>query len=185
MPNNNTIAIAKCAGGGLPSNAQGASSTSEIQFKKDVVEGGTTTTRNLTVAVPGANRIKNKPVSIKIWGRSTTSGASNLTLKIYSGADISTGTSIATSGAIAVGSTLSSNFYLECVGVWDSDSDKFQGRFNGHVNGTAVAYTIDSSVTVPAIDPSLETWFLSASLQYSASNAANLAILDGFEVNML
>jgi hypothetical protein len=139
----------------------------------------------LTVAVPGANKIKNKPISIKVWGRSVTSGASNLTIKMYSGADVTTGTSIATSGAIAVGSTLSSNFYLEAIGVWDSDSDKFQGRFNGHVNGTAVAYTIDSSVTVPAIDPSLETWFLSASGQFSASNAANLCVLDGFQVDAL
>jgi hypothetical protein len=135
MANVNTIAQAKVAGGGLPSNAQGASSTAEFQFKKDVLEGATTTTRNLTVAVPGANKLKNKPISIKVWGRSDTSGASNLTIKIYSGADITTGTSIATSGAIAVGSTLSSNFYLEAIGVWDADSDKFQGRFNGHVNG--------------------------------------------------
>jgi hypothetical protein len=183
MPNANTIAQAKVAGGGLPSNSQGASSTSEFQFKKDVVEGGTTTTRNLTLAVPGANRIKNKPIRIKVWGRSVTSGASNLTIKIYSGADISTGTSIATSGAIAVGSSLSSNFYLEAVGVWDADSDKFQGTFEGHVNGTAVARAIDSSVTIPAIDPSLETWFLSASGQFSASNSANLCVLDGFEID--
>jgi hypothetical protein len=94
------------AGGGLPSNAQGASSTAEFQFKKDVLEGATTTTRNLTLAVPGANKLKNKPISIKVWGRSVTSGASNLTIKLYSGADVTTGTSLATSGAIAVGSTL-------------------------------------------------------------------------------
>jgi hypothetical protein len=56
---------------------------------------------------------------------------------------------------------------------------------------TAVALlVIDSSstltsVTIPAIDPSLETWFLSASGQYSASNAANLCILDGFQVDAL
>jgi hypothetical protein len=81
--------------------------------------------------------------------------------------------------------SVSGNFYLEAVGIWDATSDKFQGTFEGHVNGTAVARAIDSSVTVPAIDPSLETWFLSASGQFSASNASNAAILDVFEIEAL
>jgi hypothetical protein len=183
MPNNNTIAIAKCAGGGMPSKGQGQSSTAEFQFASSIVEGGTTTSKNLVLYVPGSNRVKNRPIIFQLWGRSVTVGASNLTIQLYHGAALTT--SLATSGAIAVGSGLSSSFYLEMKGVWDSDSSKFQGTFQGYVNGTAVARVIDSSVILPAIAPSLETWILSASGTYSASNAGNVCILDGFEVGAL
>lgn len=183
MPNNNTIAQAKVAGGGLPSDSLGASSTSEFAFSKTVVEGGTSTSRNLSIAVPGAEKLKNKPIRIRAWGRVTGGTTTNFTVKIYSGT-VAAGTSLATTGAIAVNS-VSGNFNLVIEGVWDSTSDKLQGIFKGHVNGTAVAQVITSSVTQPAIDPSLETFALSASGQFSGSHASNAAILDGLELEAL
>jgi hypothetical protein len=179
MPNANTAVQAiTAANGRLPSDALGASSTAEFQFSKS--------SSRYVLTLPGSSKCINRPIRIKAWGRVTGGTTTNFTVKLYSGssATIGSNTSIATSGAIAVNS-VSGNFWLEAEGVWDSTSDKFQGLFRGHINGTAVAAAILSSVTQPGADPSTEGNGLTVTGTFSASNASNAAILDGFEVEVL
>lgn len=157
----------------LPSDALGASSTSEI----GVTKGGV----NITLPFEGSNINKQRPFLLKIWGRSTTAGgASNLTVKIYYGT-VAAGTNIASTGAVAAGSSVSSNFYLECVGLVDSTSQKMNGLLRGWVGATAVAQAFATAVPT-AVDPSVEGTSFSCSIQFSASNAGIFAIVDGFEV---
>jgi len=181
MPSNNiAVQALSAANGRLPSDAGGASSTAEFQFSKS--------SSRFILYAPGSDKLKNRPFVVRLWGRATGGTTTNLTIKLYSGisATIGSNTSIATSGAIAVNS-VSGNFHLESQMIWDSTSDKYQGVFQGHVNGTAVARAINSSVTVPASDPSVAegTNGFTATGTFSASDAGNLAILDGFELEIL
>ena len=154
----------------LPSDAIGASSTSELQFTKSGV--------NCTCPFEGSNVNRNRPFFIRLWGRATGGTTTNLTIKLYYG--LATGTNLATSGAIAVNS-VSGNFFLEALVVVDNTSLKMQGLLKGWVNATAVAQAFLTTATT-ATDPSVEGNSFSVTAQFSASNAGNLAILDGFEV---
>lgn len=160
----------------LPSDALGASSTSELQ----VTKGGTL----VTLPFEGSNVNKQRPFLLKIWGRSTTAGgASNLTVKIYYGTSSTIGNNvnIASTGAVAAGSSVSSNFYLECLCIVDSTSQKINGLLRGWVGATAVAQAFATAVPT-GVDPSVEGNAFSATIQFSASNAGIFAIVDGFEV---
>lgn len=168
------------AGKFAPSAAGGASSTSEFQFADS-------SSNALLAYLPGSSALANKPFRIMAWGRVTGGTTTNFTVKVYYGT--TSGTSLATSGAIAVNS-VSGNFMLFLDVVWDSTSGKIQGRFSGHVNGTAVAAAILSSVTTPGSGTlpsaaSASTIAVSASGQFSASNASNAAILDGLQVEVI
>ena len=181
MPANSIAVQAMTAANGrLPSDAAGASSTAEFLFAKS-------SSRYILYA-PGSNKLLNRPFRVHLWGRATGGTTTNLTIKLYSGisATIGSNTNIATSGAIAVNS-VSGNFRLVSDMVWDATSDKYQGVFYGHINGTAVSDTINASVIVPASDPSVAegTNGFTATGQFSASNANSLAILDGFELEVL
>lgn len=169
MPQADTVARAAL----LPSDALGASSTSEISFSKAGV--------NLTLPLDGSNVFNKRPFRIKVWGNTTTGASTNLTIKLYYGT-VAAGTNIATSGAIAVNTT-SANWYMSVLVNIDSVSKKLQGIIeDGWINATAIAgVTLTSGAT--AVDPSLEnTNLFSASLTHSSSNAANLTIIDGFEL---
>ena len=168
MPNTNTFQRAAL----LPSDALGASSTSEIQFSK----GGA----NCLCYIDGSNILADRPFRVKVWGRSTTGASTNVTIKIYLG--LTTGTNIATSGALAVNST-SANWYLSCLVLVDPTSKKLQGIIEeGWVNVTAVA-TATLTAATSGVDPSLEgTNYFSASVTHSASNAGTSSILEGFEL---
>lgn len=181
MPSNSTAVQAMTAANGrLPSDSGGVNSTAEFQFSKS-------SSRYILYA-PGSNKLRNKPFRIRAWGRVTGGETVNLTIKLYSGisATIGSNTSIATSGAVAVNS-VSANFYLEAQMVWDSTSDKYQGVFRGWINGTAVAITINSSVTVPASDPSVAegTNGFTCTGTFSSAHANTLAVLDGLELEVL
>lgn len=179
MPNNNTVAQAILANGkpaAFPSDSLGASSTTEAQFSQS--------SSRYILYLPGSLKASRRPIKIRAWGRVTGGTTTNFTAQIYMGssATIGSNTSIATSGARAV-NAVSGNWLLECRGIWDDTSDKFQGVFRGHVNGVAVTDTILSSVTTPAVDPSTEGQGLTVTGTFSANNAGNTALLDGFEVN--
>lgn len=177
MPNNNTISQALTAAGGrLPSDAGGASSTAEFQFSKS--------SSRFIARMPGSDRFKERPFKVKVWGRVTGGTTTNFTVNLDHGtsATISSNTTIATSGAIAVNSE-SGNFLLEAICLWDDTSDKLQGSFNGWINNTAVAVTVNTEVgTVDLVD---EDDGFTVTGTFSASNASNAAILDGFEVEAI
>lgn len=165
------------AGNFPPSAAGGASSTSEFQFADSAGNA-------LVAYIPGSNKLSNKPFRVRAWGRVTGGTTNNFTAKIYYGS--TSGTSLATTGAIAVNS-VSGNWMLVLDCVWDSTSGKIQGIFKGHVNGTAVAQAILSSVTTPGstVLPSTASStsiYFSASGTFSGSNAGNAAYLDGLTV---
>lgn len=172
MPNANTTARAPL----LPSDALGASSTAEVGFTK----GGV----NITLPMEGTNILNKRPFRIKIWGNTTTAASTNLTVKIYLGT-VAAGTNLATSGAIAVNTT-SANWYMSILCNIDSVSKKLQGIIEeGFINATAIATAVLTTGGT-AVDPAVEGVSLfSASLQHSSSNAANLTILDGFELEPL
>jgi trimethylamine:corrinoid methyltransferase-like protein len=92
MPNVSTLAFAQ----ELPGAAQGASSTSEIQFKN-------LTAANAVISVNGAV-LKNAQFILRAAGRAVGGTTTNLTIKLYDGAAL--GSIIFTSGAIAVNSSL-------------------------------------------------------------------------------
>lgn len=177
MPNSNTIAQAKIAGGYGASDTLGASSTSETQFTKG--------SKLIVLAVPGAE-VGNMPIRIKMWGRVTGGTTTNFTASVYNGKETTIGsnTSIATTGAKAVNST-SGSFLLKIEGVWDSTSKMLMGNMTGHVAGTTVAQAIISSVATPNATPADNTIYLSSTLTFSGSHASNAAVLDGFEVDRM
>lgn len=171
----------------LPSDAIGASSTSELQ----VTKGGVL----VTLPFEGSNQNNKRPFTIRVWGRGATSGASNVTVKLYYGGSTTIGsnTNIASSGAVAWGSTVTSNFYLEAFCLVDSTSKILNGLLKGWISATAVAQAFLTNAAT-AVDPSLEitpsatataasvtTNQFSLTIQPSASNAANLWTVDGFE----
>lgn len=160
----------------LPSDSLGASSTSELQ----VTKGGVL----VTCPFEGSNQYNKRPFALKIWGRTTTVGASNLTVKIYYGISTTIGSNfvLASSGAVAAGSGVNSNFYLETRCLLDSTSKIINAvLWPGFIGATVVAAAFGTQVT--AVDPSVEALAqaFSATFQFSASNAGNLAIADGFE----
>src|SRR5262245_56066444 len=110
----------------LPSDAIGASSTSEISFTKSSV--------NVTCPLEGSNINNKRPFYVRLWGRATGGTTTNLTIKLYYGS-VASGTNIATTGAIAVNSA-SGNFFLEGMVIVDSTSLKLQGLLKGWVNAT-------------------------------------------------
>jgi hypothetical protein len=178
MPSNDTIAQAMTTDGKAkcPSDTSFASSTTETQFTK----GGTL----LALYLPGSDKVKNKPIRIKAWGRVTGNTTTNFTAQVYSGTSTTIGsnTSIATTGAKAVNSTKGS-WMLVIEGVWDADSKMLMGNMYGHVAGTTVAQAIISSVATPNKDTTTEGLGLTVTGAFSASDAGNKAYLDGFELN--
>lgn len=172
MPASDTVQRAAL----LPSDAIGASSTSELQ----VTKGGVL----VTCPFEGSNQYNKRPCLLKTWGRTTTVGASNLTVKFYYGISTTIGSNfvLASSGAVAAGSGVSSNFYLEVRCLLDSTSKIINPELlPGHIGATLVAAAFGTQVT--AVDPSVEALAqaFSLTIQLSASNAGNLVIVDGFE----
>lgn len=163
------------AGGRLPSDALGASSTAEFQFSKSA--------SRYRLAVPGSGALDHTPFKVKCWGRATGGTTTNLTINLDWGgsATISSNTTFATTGAIAVNSE-SGNFYLEALCIADATSEKLQGNFNGWVNNTAVDTTINTEVGT--VDLSDEELFVTCTGTFSASDAASLAVLLGLELEV-
>lgn len=168
MPNTNTSTRAAL----LPSDALGASSTSEFQFTKAAA--------NCVLNFEGSNVLNKRPFRIKVWGRSTTGASTNLTIKLYLGT--TSGTNLATSGACAV-NTVSANWYMSVLVQVDSVSQKLQGIIEeGWINATAIATAV-LTTGATAVDPAIEgTTTFTVSGTHSASNAGTTSVLEGFEL---
>lgn len=169
----------------------GGTSTSEKQFLSATASGGVAAGGLCQCRIPGSNVLKNRPFIVRVGGRVTGGGSTNFTVKVYYGnsTTISSNTSLATSGAIAVNSA-SGDFFLELTCSWDNTSQKIGGVFYGWVNATAVAQVILSNLPTAvdlATEPALTTNsgtqnVLSVTGQFSSGFAANIAYVDVFEV---
>jgi len=169
VPNANIIA--RC--GTLPGAAQGASSTSELQFA-----GADSAQANVRVS-PGY--LANRQFVLKAGGHATGGTTTNLTVKLYLGksATIGSNTLIFTSGAVAINS-VSGNWELEAILIADVTSLKIQGVAYGALNNTAVAQAAIAAVTTT--NPNTTEQAFTVTLQFSVSHANNAAICDYFEV---
>jgi hypothetical protein len=164
---------------------QSGTSTTETAFTSD---GTIPVVLDLPTAGELANT--NGPTTaifkVRAYGRVTGGTTTNFTAVLYSGtsATLSSNTAIETSGAVAVNS-ISTNWALETTIVWDTTSDEMHGRGWGMVDDTvtAVAALTNSPTSVdPAGDTSLG---FVVSWQFSAGNASNAAVLDGFVLEVL
>lgn len=123
---------------------------------------------------------------VKASGRVTGGTTTNFTPVIQLGSSITaaSNTAVASATARAVNST-SSNWYIEAQFIWDFTSKRLGGAFWA-VNGSA--QTLDAQATVTAqtaIDWTTSGNGFSVSALFSATNAGNLAYLDGLTLEVV
>lgn len=160
---------------GLPGAAQGASSTAEFQF----VDNQSTPVR-AQVKVKHAS-LEKRIFRVRAFGTVTGGTTTNFTVKLDYGvsATIGSNTTIADSGAIAVNSE-SGNWKIEAELYLDSVSGKLQGRFNGWINGTEKADTVNTEIA--SLTELTEELGFTVTGTFSASNAGSGAKCEGFEI---
>ena len=107
------------------------------------------------LGVPLPPKIGNEqiPIDVNLSGYVKTLAASNVTIKIYNGVSATVGndTALATTGAVSVG-TMSCPFFLHIKGIYDSVSGKFQGYYDGQLNGTVISPTTFTAVPTGITD---------------------------------
>jgi hypothetical protein len=101
----------------------------------------------LVVPIPPKVGLEQVAFDVNWSGYVKTTNAGNVTLKLYSGTSATVGndTALATTGAIAV-TTTSCPFFLHLKGSYDSVSGKFQGYYDGQLNGTVISPTTFTAV---------------------------------------
>lgn len=182
MPNTDVVKQAISSAGKFCPSATLTNATSEAQFTDS---GGT---NPMVLWIPGSKAIANRPVIIRAWGRLNTAGSYNNTVAIYVGTSATIGSNsvLATSGTVAASGK--GNWLFEVRGIWDSDSTFFLGDFNGYFAGTSAAtikgQTILGTLNQPATATTSEAIGLTITYLVGTSNAANTAILDGFELEV-
>jgi hypothetical protein len=162
--NANTISYAAS----LPGAAQGASSTTEFQFKN-----AAGVIAELTVP---ANVLNKRRFKLVAGGRLTTGAATNFTVKFYVGTAL--GAALWTSGAIACNTT-SGAWHIEVEGLLDSTAKVINGTGTG---GVAAVMTTPAVATAAA-DPTTALVF-GVSGTMSASHANTKAFMDYFELDV-
>lgn len=162
----------------------GGTGTAEGQFLTASAQNGVAAATTLKCYTPGSNVLKSRRFVVRVGGRVTGGTTTNFTGKLYWGTSstISSNTSLATTGAIAVNST-SGNWEIVAECGWDSTSAKIGGTFAGYVNATAVARVVLSNLPT-TVDLSGESTSngLTVTGAFSSGNASNAAYVDYFEV---
>lgn len=162
----------------------GGTGTAEAQFLTASAQNGVAAGTRLICYTPGSNQLKQRRFVVRVGGRVTGGTTTNFTGKLYWGTSstISSNTSIATTGAIAVNSG-SGQWELVAELTWDSTSAKIGGTFQGHVNATAVARVVLSNLptTVDLSGESTSNGF-TVTGTFSSGTATNAAYVDWFEV---
>lgn len=180
----------------VPSPSQGASLATEFQFQQP---SGTP----IAVRLP-AVKVQGRRFAVVAFGRIVSGATLNFTGAIYLGESATIGSNavVFSSGAKAINST-SGSFMLRAEFFLDGDSRKLQGFGTGSVNNILVAAVATTERTIPSplalINQDGTAYDATADGQapcerqlaftctgtFSASNAANGAILDGFELEVL
>ena len=159
MPNANTfeqlVGAASPAQGkkAIPAFLPGSTTSAVIVTDQT---GGAATANAVTgsaLSAPTAGAINKDgfPFKVRLAGRVTTTGSTNITVAIAQGSTTTyaSGNVIATSAATAT-NTASANFMLEAICLWDSTLQKLNGVQYGAFNNTLidiVALTNQVSVT--------------------------------------
>jgi hypothetical protein len=156
---------------------QGGTSTSETQFTVDGTNG-------YYVILPSGSQLKNRPFKVFAAGRVTGGTTTNFTISLDYGVSttIASNTTVEASTARAVNSA-AHNWMISVEVMWDSTSDKLQGRGWSMVGNLVDAYAaIDTAVT--SADPELGTTVQGFTLTglFSSGNAGNLAYVDVFQI---
>lgn len=119
------------------------------------------------------------PFKLRICGKATTGGATNLTVAIQLGSTttVTSGNSVATTGALALPSTGSATFQLECVCLWDSVGQKVQGAIlpSSWVHATAVSTAVLTNANAVAAATQNLLQFVPV-LTFSATTGVTLTI---------
>lgn len=97
------------------------------------------------------------PFKLRIVGKVTTGASLNVTVAIQQGATttVTSGNTIATTGAVAVNST-SANFFLEATLLWDGVTGKLNGYFMGQINNSLVDLTLVTNAVAITAQSSLQ-----------------------------
>ena len=165
---------------GLPSQAGGASSTAEFQFAASVATDVGAAGTRLVCRLPGSDKLNQKSFWVRAWGR-VAGATTNFTVRLDSGisATIGSNTTIEASSARAVGG-VAGNWLIEARCVLDGASDVLAGFGRSMVKNLFDAEgALDAA---PTVDPASEGLGFTVTGQFSASDATNLAICDGFEI---
>jgi len=131
-----------------------------------------------------ANGTTTSMFKVRAWGRVTGGTTTNFTVQIHyhasaTSATITASREIEGSGAQAVNSE-SGNWWIESLLTWDTTSNKLNGVGSSMVNRSVTTAAIsDNEIT--SIDPDADdtNGFIVAGT-FSAGNASNKAVLDGF-----
>lgn len=181
--NNNTVAYAP----GLPGVASGgtAMSTTETQLKDNFdAPDGSSAPKLAVCSVPvsgyeslGGGKFN---ITLKAHYAVTNASATTLTVKVYAGKDttISNNTALFTSGAITVTNS-TGNFFLTLEAYFDATTLKLEGIGYGAAKNTSIAQAALSNI-VQLVDGL--PLYLTATAQFSASDAGNSVTLDELSV---
>lgn len=174
MPNANVISIPNMKPRELN---QGGTSTSEVQF---TVDG----TNAYYVVLPSGTQLKNRPFRVFAAGRAGSGTTTNFTVKLDYGISttIASNTTIEASTARALASG-NHNWMIAAECMWDSTSDKIQGRgWSMVANLVDAVAALDAAPT--AANPEDGTTVLGFTLTgtFSSGDATNVAYVDVFQI---
>ena len=124
---------------------------------------------------------------IRAWGRVTGGTTTNWTPSLQFGRSptFATNTTMGSLTASAFNS-VSGVWSIDCELIWDCTSGVISGTLSG-LNGSTAAIVASALITpvtgqAPVTPANSQTFFFSIGGLFSATNANNLAYLDGFEV---
>ena len=166
-----------------------AITTVETQFKERAsalavaAAGAAATTATPLQVVVAANKLDGQMFTIKIAGKVTGGGTTNVTINLDHGtaAAFASNTTIATSGAVAVNSA-STNFGMIVRLVWDSTSLIMQGcSGDGWFGTTPTIHTKAITTARTAIAATADLGF-TLTCTFSASFAGNAAYITQFDL---
>lgn len=160
MPNANTyeqlLGAASPAQGkkAIPAFLPGATTTAVIVTDQTAGAAIAYAVNGSVLSAPTAGGLNQDglPFKVRLAGRVTTTGSTNITVAIAQGTTTTyaSGNVIATSAATAVNTT-SANFVVEAVCMWDSVLQKLNGYQIGAFNNTLIAAAaLTNQVTVTA-----------------------------------
>lgn len=139
----------------------------------------------MILPLPAAALLKRKLFEVRAWGRVTGGTTANFTPSLYYGlsATVASDTIVKAATAAAVDSA-NHSWSMFAQFVWDDTSDSLQGWVTWRIAGVAItAPVVNANIT--SADPEANTpQGLIISGLFSASNAGNSAIMDGFQLEV-
>jgi hypothetical protein len=133
----------------------------------------------LSCAVPPNTNLEQIPIEFNLSGVITTKATGNLTLKVYSGIAIASGSLLGSSGAIAgVTSGGSSPFWASAKLIFDSVSGKLDGKIEFFVNHTLVAAVAVSNTITGVSNTNDPVAQFCASLTSSGADGTHLTTIN-------